>query len=316
MCPGCQGDARNGLTVRKVARYDTASSPRFATAGFRANAEVAVNGASTPTEQYLDVSGGRVHLLHAGAGEPVLFLHAAGGAGQWNEFLELLAGRFEVFAPDHPGFGGSDELPEIEDMDDLVYHYLDLIERLGLDCPHIVGGSFGGWIGAELAVLAPYAISSLVLLGAAGLRLPAHPVADLFLMKPPQLVDVLFHDPTKAGAVFPAEPDVDAILAAYRDFTALARFAWVPFMCDPKLERRLHRIVVPTLVGWASDDRLIPVAHGHRYADLIPNARFALVGDCGHAMYFERPAEFAHITSEFLLAESVVTGAELSGGRR
>jgi len=277
---------------------------------------VAVNGASTPTEQYLDVSGGRVHLLHAGAGEPVLFLHAAGGAGQWNEFLELLAGRFEVFAPDHPGFGGSDELPEIEDMDDLVYHYLDLIERLGLDCPHIVGGSFGGWIGAELAVLAPYAISSLVLLGAAGLRLPAHPVADLFLMKPPQLVDVLFHDPTKAGAVFPAEPDVDAILAAYRDFTALARFAWVPFMCDPKLERRLHRIVVPTLVGWASDDRLIPVAHGHRYADLIPNARFALVGDCGHAMYFERPAEFAHITSEFLVAQSVVTGAELSGERR
>jgi pimeloyl-ACP methyl ester carboxylesterase len=264
-----------------------------------------------PTEEYLDVSGGRVHLLRAGEGEPLLFLHAAGGAGRWNDFLELLASRFEVFAPDHPGFGGSDELPEVEAMDDLVYHYLDLIESLGLDSPHVVGGSFGGWIGAELAILAPYAISSLVLLGAAGLRLPDHPVADLFRMTPAQLMDVLLHDPAKAAEIFPAEPDIDGMLAAYRDLTALARFCWVPFMGNPKLERRLHRIVAPTLVAWASDDRLIPVAHGHRYADRIPNARFAMVGDCGHAMYFERPAEFAHITTEFLVRDT-----QLSGQRR
>ena len=267
-----------------------------------------MKAASTPTDEYLDVFGGRVHMLHAGEGEQLLFLHAAGGAGRWNEFLELLAGRFEVFAPDHPGFGGSDELPRVEAMDDLVYHYLDLIEHLGLDCPHIVGGSFGGWLAAELAVLAPYEIGSLTLLGAAGLRLPDHPVADLFLMTPPQLAHVLFHDPAKASSVFPAEPDLDGILAAYRDSTALARFCWSPFMCNPKLERRLRRIVAPTLVAWASDDRLIPVAHGHRYADRIPNARFALVGDCGHAMYFERPAEFAHLIFEFLAKDRELSG--------
>ena len=275
------------------------------------NSEVAVNEASTPTEEYVDVSGGRVHLLRKGAGEPLLFLHAAGGAGQWNEFLDLLAERFEVYAPDHPGFGGSDELPQVEAMDDLVYHYLDVIEQLGLDCPHVVGGSFGGWVAAEIAVLAPYEIGSLTLLGAAGLRLPDHPIADLFLMTPHQLADVLFHDPAKAAAMVPAEPDVDVILAAYRDLTGLARFTWSPFMCNPKLDRRLRRIVAPTLVVWASDDRLIPVAHGHQYTDLIPNARFALVGDCGHAMYFERPAEFAHIIAAFLAKDT-----ELSGGRR
>lgn len=261
-----------------------------------------------PVEEYLDFRGGRVHLLHGGEGEPLLFLHAAGGAGHWHEYLQLLATRFEVFAPDHPGFGGSDELPEVEGVDDLVYHYLDFIERLGLDCPHVVGGSFGGWIAAELAVLAPYSISSLVLLGAAGLRIPEHPVADLFLMTPEQLADVLFHDPTKAASVFPPDPDLDAIMAAYRDATALARFTWSPFMCNPKLERRLGRISVPSLVVWASDDRLIPIAHGHRYAEMIPNARFALIGDCGHAMYFERPKEFAGITANFLAA-----GMEMSG---
>ncbi len=267
-----------------------------------------VTKSNEPIEKYLGYPGGRIRMLHGGHGEPLLFLHAAGGAGQWHEYLRLLAEQFEVFAPDHPGFGGSDELADVEDIDDLAYHYLDLIERLRLDCPHIVGGSLGGWIAAELAVMAPYSLSSLTLLGPAGLRIPEHPIADLFLMSPDQLAETLYHDPDKAAAAFPANPDVDTILAAYRDLTALARFAWSPFMCDPKLERRLNRIYVPTLVAWAAEDKLIPIAHGHRYAELIPTARFSVIGDCGHAMYFERPAEFAQITTEFAMASVEVSG--------
>lgn len=252
------------------------------------------------TEEYLDFSGGRVHLLRGGDGPPLLFLHAAGGAGQWHEFHERLAHRFTVFAPDHPGFGGSDEFPDVEDIDDLVYHYLDVIERLGLDRPHVVGGSFGGWVAAELAVAAPHAVGALVLLSAAGLRLPDHPIADLFLMTPPELAAALFHDPAKAAGMFPAEPGVDDVLAAYRDMTGLARFAWTPFLCNPKLARRLHRVTAPTLVVWPDDDRVVPVAHGRRYAELIPKAELKVIEDCGHAMYFERPAEWAAVVTEFL----------------
>jgi len=262
-----------------------------------------------PAEQHLDVPGGRVHLWRGGDGPPLLFLHAAGGAGQWHEFHELLARRFEVYAPDHPGFGGSDELAEVEDMGDLVYHYLDVIERLGLERPHVVGGSFGGWIAAELAVATPRAFGALVLLGAAGLRLPGHPVADLFLMSPPELAGTLFHDPAKAAAFLPADPSADVVLAAYRDASALARFCWAPFMGNPKLERRLHRITAPSLVVWGSDDRLVPMAHGQRYAGLIPGAAFEVVPDCGHAMYFEQPAEFARVVTGFLAARAGLNGA-------
>jgi pimeloyl-ACP methyl ester carboxylesterase len=271
--------------------------------------DTAPGGPGTPAEQYLDFPGGQVHLWRGGTGTPVLFLHAAGGAGRWHEFHELLARRFEVIAPDHPGFGGSDELPEVEGVDDLVYHYLDLIERLGLGRPHLVGASFGGWVAAELAVAAPAAISSLVLLSPAGLRLPEHPVADLFLMTPPQVVAALFNDTGRASTVFPGEPDVDDVLAIYRDMTALARYAWSPFLNDPKLERRLHRVTAPTLVVWPSDDRVVPVEHGHRYADLIPKAEFATVRDCGHAMYFERPAPFADLVAGFLAADADPSGA-------
>lgn len=267
--------------------------------------------ADTPVERFLELPGGRVHLFHGGTGAPVLFLHAAGGAGQWQEIHQRLASRFEVFAPDHPGFGGSEEFPDVEAMDDLVYHYLDVIDGLGIERPHVVGASFGGWIAAELAVAAPGLIGSLVLLGPAGLRIPEHPVADLFLMSPEELAGALFHDPAKAAAMLPAEPDIETVLAAYRDQSALARFAWTPYLNNPKLARRLHRVTARTLVACPADDRIIPTAHGRRYAELIDRAQFTEVPDCGHAMYFERPAEFAELVTDFLATEN-----ELNGARR
>jgi pimeloyl-ACP methyl ester carboxylesterase len=255
----------------------------------------------TPTEEYVELPGGRVHLFRGGTGEPLLFLHAAGGAGAWLEFHGLLADAgFEVLAPDHPGFAKSDDFPLVEAMDDLVYHYLDLLDALGLERVHVVGASFGGWIAAELAVAASHRLRSVALLSAAGLRLPDHPVPDLFLMPPARLMETLFHDPPPAPEGAAAAPDIDAVLAAYRDSTALARFAWAPYLSNPKLERRLHRVSAPALVVAPSDDRLIPVAHARRYADLIPGARFAEVPDSGHAMYFERPAEFADAVTSFL----------------
>jgi pimeloyl-ACP methyl ester carboxylesterase len=292
-----------------------------------------------PTEEFLELAGGRVRLLRGGAGEPVLFLHAEGGAGAWLPFHSRLAGAgFEVIAPDHPGFGKSDDFPEVEAIDDLVYHYLEVLDLLGFGVdtgagagagaraepgarawrPHVVGASFGGWIAAELAVHSPHLIGSLTLLSAAGLRLPDHPVADVFLMSPAMLAAALFHDPPIDRPVGPpldpstpgAAPDLDAIIAAYREATSLARFSWVPYLSDPKLERRLGRITAPTLVVAPSDDRLIPVAHARRYAALIGGADYAEVAECGHAMHVERPAEFAALVASFLAAHPLAPLSE------
>ena len=162
----------------------------------------------------------------------------------------------------------------------------------------------------------PHLIGSLTLLSAAGLRLPDHPVADVFLMSPAKLAAALFHDPLlvppPASAPPPpgAAPDLDAIIAAYREATSLARFSWVPYLSDPKLERRLGRITAPTLVVAPSDDRLIPVAHARRYAALIGGADYAEVAECGHAMHVERPAEFAALVASFLASHPLAPLAE------
>ena len=82
---------------------------------------------STP----LVFDGATIQLLRAGSGEPLLFLHPAGGAGQWRPYHSLLAEHFDVIAPDGPGFGGSDAIEAIDGIDDLVYFTLDLLDQIG-----------------------------------------------------------------------------------------------------------------------------------------------------------------------------------------
>ena len=144
----------------------------------------------------------------------------------------------------------------------------------------------------------------MALLGAAGLRVPGNMATDIFLMTPDQVVTTLFHDPAAAAGMFPEEPDVDFILASYRDQAGLARYGWAPYLNNPKLERRLHRITAPTLVLWADDDRVIHIEHGRLYAERIADATLQIVEDCGHAMYFEQTEAFADAVTEFLLSGS------------
>lgn len=251
----------------------------------------------TVRPQRLAVTGGSISYLSSGSGPPLLFLHGGGGAGAWHEAHAIWAREHRVVAPDHPGFAGSDELADIEGVDDLVYHYLDVIESLELERPALVGASFGGWVAAELAVAAPDRFRALALLSPVGLRIPEHPVADVFFMRPDQLAGALFADPARAPV---QTPDVDTVLAAYRDQTALARFTWSPFMSNPKLHRRLGRIAAPTLVLWPEDDRIVPRAHAERYAQLIPGARLETIPDCGHALHLEQPQAVAHAVGRFL----------------
>ena len=253
----------------------------------------------------LELGSGSIHVQRGGEGPPLLFLHAAGGAGAWHPFLGLLARRFDVVAPDHPGFGGSDDMPEVEAMDDLVYHYLDVLDRLGLERVHVVGGSLGGWLAAELAVHSPERIERLALLGAAGLRVPGNMATDIFLMTPDQVVDDALPRPGgRRPACSRRSPTWTSSSPPTATWPAWRATAGRPYLNNPKLERRLHRITAPTLVLWADDDRVIPIEHGRLYAERIPDATLQIVEDCGHAMYFERTEAFADAVTEFLLSGS------------
>ena len=243
-------------------------------------------------------NGTEVPVQIGGKGPRLLYLHGAGGAGQWTEAHQRLAGSFTVYAPVHPGFGGT-PLPDwVDGADDLAFHTIDLVAELGLRRPLIVGASLGGYIATEMAIFRPELAAGLVLVDAVGLR-PDQPMPDLFIMDPFEALSVLFNDPSKVMATMPASgPDVDFIVRQYEEQAATARVLWQRAY-DPKLERRLHHITAPTLVLWGADDRLLPPAHGEKLAKLLPNARFQLIDGCGHVPPIEAPDAFAAAVIDF-----------------
>jgi pimeloyl-ACP methyl ester carboxylesterase len=248
---------------------------------------------------YLKTREGEVHVLHGGSGEPVLYLHGIGEAGYWNSFHEALNRSFELYAPDHPGFGFTDVMDDLDHIDDLVYHTLDLLDHLGLRRNvHLVGHSFGGWVAAELAVHSPDRFASLVLAAPFGLRIAGSLPTDIFLMTDKERARVLFHNPDLVRELDLTNTHVQ--YQNYKDLSGLARFAWVPFFNDPKLERRLYRVTARTLVLAAEHDAVLPRVHCERYASAISGAELKVIKDAGHALDHEAPEALSTEVIKFL----------------
>lgn len=240
-----------------------------------------------------------VDLLAGGEGPPLLYLHGAGTAGRWLRFQERLAGRFSVTFPSHPGHGGAPAAEWIEDVSDLAFHYLDLLDALGLDRVHLVGASFGGWIAAELATMASHRLRSLVLIDPVGIKIEGWIYPFLFGMELPELVATLFHDPAAALPLAPRDASVDTVVELYRQNTALARVAWNPYLYDPRLRRRLARIATPTLLCWGAHDRLAPPACAQTWRSQIPGAELRVFAGSGHLPHLEEPDAVAEAVVAF-----------------
>ena len=144
---------------------------------------------STPlAEEYVETAVGKVQLFRGGQGDPLVYLHSAGGETTHGA-LEDLADRHEVVAPVFPGFGESEGISEIDGIEDAVFHLLDLWQVLGLESPAVMGLSLGGWMAVELATRYPERVAALVLVNPVGLYLPEAPVKELFGRTPDELAE-------------------------------------------------------------------------------------------------------------------------------
>jgi pimeloyl-ACP methyl ester carboxylesterase len=249
----------------------------------------------------LSVRGTKIQLLKGGTGDPLLYLHSAGGEVVWLPFFEQLAQRCTVYVPAHPGFSKSEGLDKIDTMEDLVFHYTDLMDQLGLTQPYVVGLSFGGWLAAELATRYPQRMRKLALINAVGLRVPGAPIADFFQATPEELRTMVFHDPKSdlAKTFVPDAPSPEVMENILKAREATARVGWNPLLCNPKLRGRLYRITVPTLIIWGESDRLAPVAHGEAYHEGITGSQLVILEKCGHAPPLEKPEETVRVLVDF-----------------
>ena len=99
----------------------------------------------------VDVNGRPTVLMHNGTGPPFVYLHSSlGEASMWLPYYQTWSKQFHVIVPSHPGFGQSGGLDEIENIEDMAFHYIELLDILGLDEVILGGVSLGGWIAAEV----------------------------------------------------------------------------------------------------------------------------------------------------------------------
>ena len=242
-------------------------------------------------------------LLQAGPGEPLLFLHGSGSLHE-GAYLDMLAERFTVYAPYHPGFGPTEGFDHIEDIIDLALYYHDVLDALGLESAHVVGHSLGGMLAAEIAALCSHRVRRLVLANPVGFWRDDAPVLDFMTLSAQDLLPYIVHDPESPALreAWPAPEGKEAVLEGMyqrmQAFSAAGKFLWpIP---DRGLKRRIHRIQSPTLIVWGESDRLVPPVYAEDFKSGIRDSKVVIMKECGHMPMFEQRDEFVSLVSDFL----------------
>jgi pimeloyl-ACP methyl ester carboxylesterase len=234
-----------------------------------------------------------LRLVRRGKGPPMVLLHGGDGPQDHLPFFNSLTAQFDVIAPIHPGFAGSAIPDHFDTMEDLVYLYLDLLDVFDLRDVLLLGLCMGGWAAVEMAVRNTHRIAKLILVDAVGIKpgnRETRDIADIFGMPDADVAPLLFHDPRKRPSLTAMSDEQVAAVAA--DRVAYALYTWHPYMHNPKLRYRLHRIDVPTLLIWGASDGLVSVAYAKAYRAMIPSARLAVIPAAGHLPQVEQPDVF------------------------
>ena len=115
--------------------------------------------------ELVEVDGLTIGYHRAGFGPALVLLHGYVGDGlaTWRPQIEGLSDELTVIAWDAPGAGRSSDPPDQFGMAGYADCLRTVIDRLGLDRPHVAGLSFGGALAIEFSRRHPAIPRSLIL---------------------------------------------------------------------------------------------------------------------------------------------------------
>jgi pimeloyl-ACP methyl ester carboxylesterase len=242
--------------------------------------------------------GASIDLKRAGAGQPMLVLHGAGGSPRFLPAMQKLSERFEVFIPQAPGFGGTPVPDWLETLADVANFYREFLEMFDLRGVHLVGLSLGGWTAAELTIRDASRLASLTLMDAPGIVAPGTAPRDPARESEEQVTRDTYFDPKLAD-------DARARVAAGNEAVHQANRRLVMKLAgqhryhDAQLQSSLYRIRIPTQIIWGANDKLFPPIYGETWQKAIAGSRLTVIPRCGHLPIQEQPDAFAAAVAEF-----------------
>lgn len=231
---------------------------------------------------------GELSYLVAGEGEPLLYLHPAGGA-MITDVVKGLAKFRKVYVPIFPGFDGEPKHPGVDTVVDLANLAAEFAALVIGEAPDVMGASFGGWIALWMAVRHPKGVGRLVLEAPAGLRFGM----DETTLSPEAARANLFAYPDKAAAIAPTRERAVANGEAFRAYAA-------GVFVDQPLVEALASIQAHTLVLMGSLDVTVPVEAGWALAGTMPHVNLSYIYDAAHAAQVDQPEACLRIIRPFL----------------
>jgi pimeloyl-ACP methyl ester carboxylesterase len=250
----------------------------------------------------MQVDGLDVRYYTAGQGDPLVVIHGgAGDASTWMKNIAALSANYTVYAPDLPGFGGSQPregdcyVPELTDFVD------GFSDNLGLKSFHLVGHSLGGGVALGCALKFPHKIKKLVLISSLCLgreialwvrimSLPARYLGSALLavmkgirwLLKTLLIPVGFLLPLPVTTV-----NLGHSITTFKEQTLV-------------MAGRLSEIVMPTLVVWGARDPIVPVRQAYAAAQVIPDCQLKVFQNRGHNVHRDELDEFSRLLTGFL----------------
>lgn len=267
-----------------------------------------------PTGKFLRLAGVKLRYLERPGAEPaVLLIHGLPGTAEDFEDVTPLIGH-RTIAIDRPGYGFSTGgyFPFSRQLQ--AVH--EVIEKLHLGRPILVGHSYGGTISLAYAELHPSEVKGLVLVDAAAgncsrhdnafTRAQARFIQAIELPVLAQITDVTFSQLVRKVSSEPEEKEAfdpapvnphhrNRVLAITLKHGNLEAYAGEILVADKEIEtvtRRLGGIHVPAIVIQGAQDKLVKPACGRSIAAGVPHAQLRMVPG-GHMAPYTHPAAVA-----------------------
>lgn len=239
--------------------------------------------------------------IDEGQGATVLLLHGWGGdAGIFKNVLQQLSKTYRVLAVDFPGFGQSDEPGSIWGVEDYAEWTAQLMRRMRVEEPVVIGHSFGGRV--ALVLSARIKIRKLMLTGSAGLTTPPRMGKKVEYRIAGALSACLENSSPR---FFRWVRNVYIRCRGSRDYiTSTSRMREIlKKVIVQDLRDVALKVEVPTILIWGKDDKETPLSAGEEFARLIPNSKLEILADCGHYAFIDRKDEFLRIAKAFMKSD-------------
>jgi pimeloyl-ACP methyl ester carboxylesterase len=264
-------------------------------------------------QKFTSVDGNSIRYFDydsAKTAKTLVLLHGLGASAErWSRVIPTLSKYYRVIVPDIVGFGYSDK-PTLEyTMDFFLDFFKGFLGNLKIHKACLAGSSFGGHLATEFAIRSSRTVEKLVLASPAGMMRTSTPVLDAYIMA---ALYPNYDNAVKAFRDMAFDPSIVSEEIA-KDFVNRMRLpnAKYSFMStllgmrhSPLLPGRIGSIICPTLLVWGDTDRMIPVQFAKEYNE-IPNSELAVIKNCGHTPFVEKPMAFNKVVLKFLVGSDV-----------